>query len=93
MEDKDKKITMDEVHETALKWCDANDGAILLLTYDPKKGISSLTTHGKLDYQVTSLVGTFMQDPDFYNIMKLALEAADEMKKKASQKSPDKIAS
>lgn len=93
MEDKEKKTTMDEVHETALKWCDANDGAILLLTYNSKSGVSSLTTHGKSENQATSLIGTLMQEPDLYNMIKSALEAADELKKKVSQKSPDKVAS
>lgn len=93
MEDKAKKITMDKVHNTALEWCVANDGAILLLTYDSQRGVSSLTTHGKSDYQATSLIGTLIQEPDFYNMIETALKAADEMKKKISQKNPDKVAS
>lgn len=93
MENKEKKRTMNEVHDTALEWCKDNDGAVLLLTYDSKKGLSSLTTHGKSDYQAVAVIGTLVQEPDFYNMMKASLEAANEMKKKYSQKSPDKVAS
>lgn len=93
MENKEKKLTMNEVHDSALEWCNANDGAVLLLTYDSKSGTSSLTTHGKTDNQAVSLVGTLMQNPDFYDMIKTSLEITDGMKKHSQKKSSDKVAS
>lgn len=76
----EKKTTMDEVHEFALKWQKDGDRSVFLITYDADTDTSSLSTLGRADNQAAALVGTLMQNPNLYSMLQTSLELTDRMK-------------